>query len=311
MNLKVYPNTKIYILCYPEFETGGIECLYMLCDKLLSFGFDAYLYFEKENKQPLRDYYNMYNVKYTFQVYDHPENILIVPEVTPFTVFDFNHIQKAIWWLSVDFYMGYCKLYNNLLDFSGPKSSQIINLSHSAYTTSFLIQEGASNIFKISDYLNKVYTNKTPVPDGRNNVVLYNPAKGFEYTKRLIAASPEIDFISIENMDRNKISELMHKSKLYIDFGFHPGQDRLPRESVASGCVILTNKMGSAFFFEDVPLTDEYKFQDFNIEQIKSKIVDIFDNFNLHYNKFERYRMVINNHEKALEAQIKYCFEKI
>ncbi|MFN4149614.1 MAG: hypothetical protein ACK4IX_01625, partial [Candidatus Sericytochromatia bacterium] len=184
-------------------------------------------------------------------------------------------------------------------------------LSHSAYTTSFLIQEGASNIFKLSDYLNKVYTSKTPVPDGRNNVVLYNPIKGIEYTKRLMASSPEIDFVSIENMDRNKISELMHKSKVYIDFGFHPGQDRLPREAVASGCAILTNKKGSAFFFEDVPLTDEYKFQDFNIEQIKSKIVDIFDNFNLHYNRFERYRMMINNHEKALDSQIKYCFEKI
>lgn len=311
MNLKVYPDTKIYILCYPDFETGGIECLYMLCDKLLSLGFDAYLYFQEKTKEPLREYYNMYNVKYTFEVYDHPMNILIVPEVTPFTLFDFNHIQKAIWWLSVDFYLNYCSLYNNSLDFSGEKSKQIINLSHSLYTTSFLTRERASNIFKISDYLNKIYTNKKPIPEGRKNVVLYNPAKGIEDTKMIISACPEIKFIPIENMDRNKISDIMNESKVYIDFGFHPGQDRLPREAVSSGCVIITNKKGSAFFFEDVPLTDEYKFQELNIEQIKSKIVDIFANFEEHYKKFERYRMIINNHEKALDAQIKYCFEKI
>jgi len=33
--------------------------------------------------------------------------------------------------------------------------------------------------------------------------------------------------------------------QVYIDFGHHPGQDRLPREAVQCGCVVITGKRGS------------------------------------------------------------------
>lgn len=311
MSLKVYPNTKIYILSYSNIETGGIECLYMLCDKLLSLGYDAYLYFQHKVENPLSDYYSMYNVKYTFEIEDSNENILIVPEVSPFTIFNFNNIQKSIWWLSVDFYLNYCRLYNNLLDFSKPKAQEIVNLSHSAYTTNFLIQEGAKNIFKLSDYLNHVFTSKDPQKENREDVVLYNPVKGIQSTRIIMEHCPDIKFVSIKDMKRDQISELMCKSKVYIDFGFHPGQDRLPREAVASGCVVLTNKVGSAFFFEDVPLTDDYKFGEFKPDKVREKLLDVFKNFDLHFNNFKRYRYIVSNHEKAFESQIKNCFKKI
>ena len=33
--------------------------------------------------------------------------------------------------------------------------------------------------------------------------------------------------------------------QVYIDFGHHPGQDRLPREAVQCGCVVITGTRGS------------------------------------------------------------------
>ena len=39
-----------------------------------------------------------------------------------------------------------------------------------------------------------------------------------------------------------------------MDFGFHPGQDRLPREAALLKNCIITNREGSAAFYKDVPI---------------------------------------------------------
>lgn len=52
---------------------------------------------------------------------------------------------------------------------------------------------------------------------------------------------------------------LLRQCKVYIDFGQHPGMDRIPREAAACGCLVLVGERGSASYFNDVPLPAEYK----------------------------------------------------
>lgn len=54
----------------------------------------------------------------------------------------------------------------------------------------------------------------------------------------------------------------MSKSKVYIDFGNHPGKDRIPREAAISGCIVITGKRGAAAFAEDVCIPETYKFDE-------------------------------------------------
>ena len=49
------------------------------------------------------------------------------------------------------------------------------------------------------------------------------------------------------------------RGQVYIDFGHHPGQDRLPREAAACGCLVVTGTRGSAGFHADVPLPPALK----------------------------------------------------
>jgi len=63
-------------------------------------------------------------------------------------------------------------------------------------------------------------------------------------------------------MPREEVIKLLQKAKVYIDFDYHPRKDRLPREAAILGCCVITRKRGSAKFFEDVPIPDEYKFED-------------------------------------------------
>jgi len=46
---------------------------------------------------------------------------------------------------------------------------------------------------------------------------------------------------------------------MYIDFGTHPGKDRIPREAALRNCIVLTNRNGAADNNVDVPIPNEYK----------------------------------------------------
>jgi hypothetical protein len=61
-------------------------------------------------------------------------------------------------------------------------------------------------------------------------------------------------------MTIDEVKELLSVAKIYIDFGCHPGKDRIPREAAMLGCCVVTGLEGSARFNEDLPIPIEYKF---------------------------------------------------
>jgi hypothetical protein len=104
-------------------------------------------------------------------------------------------------------------------------------------------------------------------------------------------------------MNRDQLRELMLKSKLYIDFGHHPGKDKFPREAATCGCALITSFNGSARFFQDVMIDPQYKFDD-TIEGVSELIKDIFDNFETHFHNFDLYRKVIKAEVETFKNQV-------
>jgi len=143
-------------------------------------------------------------------------------------------------------------------------------------------------------------------------MVVYNPKKGFVFTKKIISMANDIKFVPLINMSRNQVIESLQKAKVYIDFGNHPGKDRIPREAAILGCCVITGKIGSAAFFEDVPIPDEYKFEEKeeNIPKIIEKIKDCFEHFEERYKDFEYYREVIRNEPQKFLEDLKKIFIK-
>ncbi|MGC8677909.1 MAG: hypothetical protein ACP5UF_06830 [Hydrogenobaculum sp.] len=93
-------------------------------------------------------------------------------------------------------------------------------------------------------------------------------------------------------MTRDQVIETLQKAKVYIDFGNHPGKDRIPREAAILGCCVITGKRGSATFFEDVPIPEEYKFEE-------------------RYQDFNYYRQVIRNEPTKFLENLKKIFVKV
>ncbi len=267
------------------------------------------------------------------QVKDLESNFLIVPEVSSYLLKDYKKIKKIIWWLSVDNYLiklntsislrkkismylrGKNKeIKNQYRDNSvnfGDK--QITHLAQSHYAIDFLEKNGISNPIYLSDYLGESFLKKEVAysSEKRKNVVLYNPKKGLDYTKKIMEKSDEcIEFLPLENMTPDEVAEACLHSKVYIDFGNHPGKDRFPREAAILGCIVITGKKGAANFYNDVKIKDEYKFEDKdkNLRNIINKIEECFEKYDEKINDFKEYREMIHGEERKFEKDIEKIF---
>jgi hypothetical protein len=111
--------------------------------------------------------------------------------------------------------------------------------------------------------------------------------------------------------DREQLAEIFLTSTLYIDFGHHPGKDRLPREAAIHGCCVITGRNGSAANAVDVPIGADYKFDEKNakfVEAFGTQLKNILGHFDESAKDFEHYRHVIANEQIEFDRQVVRAF---
>lgn len=110
----------------------------------------------------------------------------------------------------------------------------------------------------------------------------------------------------IIGMTEEEVVLNMQIAKVYVDFGSHPGKDRIPREAAACGLCVITNKKGSAGFYDDVPIDEKYKFGDpIDYEKAAALLKDIINNYGSHFHAFDNYRDVIRSEKQKFEDDVK------
>ena len=291
----------VFILCSAGAVTGGPEALHQLCDKINNHGGRAvmiYVSYETqkivpEAKTPTR--YRHYNIRVSDKVVDEKKNILVVPELWPHLLMGYKNIQRCIWWLSVNY--GRDKFKFSFED------NSIHHLYQSHYAKLFLLSNNAVNVYPLFDYLSIKQGSSFTKKD---KIVLFNPGKGFEVTQRVIelCADMPIKFIALKGFARPELIRLFKSAMVYIDLGEHPGKDRIPREAACFGCIVITSKAGSATYFDDVPIKEEYKFNESDLVQIKEAIGHCMANFKKLSSDFSYYRRVIQNQEREFTIQV-------
>ena len=257
---------------------------------------------------------------------------MIVPEIY-FSKLDYKEINMLFWWLSVDYFLIINNfnpeklvkrelkakikvLFNmspyNIIDKIVNQQNVKYHLYQSHYAKQFLNKLHIRNKLPLSDYINPdiIYKGNK---HNKEDIIIYNPKKGSDISQYLIANSPlSFSWVPIENMTPEQISKITSKAKVYIDFGNHPGKDRIPREAVLNNCCIITNKKGSARNNIDIPIPNKYKFENpiESSKQIYILIQDIFNNFDNHIFKFGNYKNKILNEEKLFDKQIDILLNK-
>ncbi len=319
----------IYIACPEKLATGGTELLHQFYFKIkkIDSNVKIFYYNYSGSDSPIAERFLKYDVEYVTELDDKKENFIIFPEVATNKLKKYKKSKKSIWWMSVDNYfnsIGYGKNFlskirknlkrhfRNKYIFSNKK---IYHFVQSKYAYEFLKKNNVQNIMYLTDYIgenilneNVEYTSKN-----RRNRVLYNPKKGFEFTKKIIENMNDFEFIPLENMTQERIIDLCKTSKVYIDFGTHPGKDRFPREASYLGCLVITGLRGSAKYKEDIYIDSKYKIEDKeeNIEKIKGLIREIYLNYDILINDFREYIEKIKREEEVFNIEVLKVYEFI
>eukprot|EP00540_Astrosyne_radiata_P019164 CAMPEP_0116843322 /NCGR_PEP_ID=MMETSP0418-20121206/12022_1 /TAXON_ID=1158023 /ORGANISM="Astrosyne radiata, Strain 13vi08-1A" /LENGTH=163 /DNA_ID=CAMNT_0004474059 /DNA_START=20 /DNA_END=511 /DNA_ORIENTATION=- len=158
------------------------------------------------------------------------------------------------------------------------------------------------------------YISDPPTPPPNNSTrsidVLFNPIKGIHYTDEIRNRSGKaMGFRPIGGgldgrirISPEEVRSLLKQAKIYIDFGPHPGMDRLPREAALAGCVVVTNTEGAAFYEKDVPLPAKYKVKKFDVEIIHKLLTDILKHFEERTQDLKEYREWIHGQGTTIKV---------
>lgn len=332
--LHITEKSTIYVLCPSNLKTGGTELLHQLVASLLSFKKNAciayYLEGKYDDKNPTPPAFKKYIGDHwclVNDIEDNTDNVAIFPETGFGKSKKYHRLQKCAWWLSVDNY-NVMKGMSNRFRRYGIKSflkhlalndyfddniitTIPVHFFQSYYAANFAKSKGVDkdSLFYLSDYINDIYI-KPYDKKHRKNVVAYNPIKGSEFTQELISAAQDISWIPIINMTNEEVRNLLDVAKVYIDFGNHPGKDRIPREAAMSGCCVITDLKGSAAYKEDVPIPSKFKFEDVdsNIPDIISQIRNCFSDYESVTKEFDSYRNFIKGEKQEFQNSVKYIF---
>jgi len=315
----------VWIYCPRLRVTGGPEALHQLAYMLGRLGLTARMVYYPERRAgyPTPAPYAGYNVTAVPYATPGPDDVVVVSETNIGQLRRIRGARKLIWWLSVD---NYVKQRTNLKEFlsrlyhlkpllSEAAMKTVGSVAQSAYAQDFLRQRGFGDVPIVSDFLSDAVVTRASAPreGAREAIVAYNPAKGFEFTRGLIAAAGDrVRFEPIQGLSPEGVVDLLQRAKLYIDFGNHPGRDRLPREAALAGCCVLVGKSGSAAFAADMPIPAAYKCvpSPAGYEDILVKIEGILRDYEQVTAEFEPYRAWIRAQKNTFHDEVARIFQK-
>jgi len=335
--IECFPGSKIYISCPAGVATGGPEALHQLGHHLILLGFNAFMYYyhSPESTGLVHENYKKYDVPYINEPENSQEHILITPETHLSSVFckKFSKVRKVVWWLSVANYyiilnqqiarherkkrksLGLSVLFGTfkIATFDSLKKKNVLHIGHSYYSMVHLRENGIEPVGQISDYMNDAFFERTDEKAEKQDIIIYNPKKNDVFLDDIIAQTRHLNWKPLSRMSPAEVAGWMNRAKLYIDFGYHPGKERMPREACIMRCCMIIGKSGSAAYAEDMPIPEKYRFEKNTneIPGILNRINDCLVNYDKLIKDFEPYRKVLYHEKAKFDQDISAVFSQI
>ena len=326
----------ILIFC-PEYLNGGCEALHQLGLQIARHGGSAQMAYygpysglELDGDvlrchlaaSPIPRYFARYEPRALSEARLGPDTLLVFPEVlSTLAATRDDRYQRALWWLSV---ANAVEQNRALLDASYRRSvfadSGLLHFHQSDYARAFLQANAATRYHALSDYTDPDFIHRslnaaetTPISE-RGNTICFFPNKGAELAARFIdgrnALRQDVEFLPIRGMSKAQVRDALFGARLYLDFGNHPGKDRVPREAAIAGAVVMLHAVGAALCFPDHPLPAEYRFTEDDIAtgDLHRKVAAIFDQPEAHFAAQRMYREAILHEQERFDLEVRSCF---
>jgi hypothetical protein len=328
--------SKIFVICPGGLVTGGAELLHQLVHQLRQGGKSAYIsYLPADTAFALPDAYRHYDAPQA-GVDDAAGNLVVFPEICTRHSKRIRRADCAIWWLSVDNYFRFPQNHrfsnpfthivgNRFYDPARHAVAMLRNRSfqsmktlrhfaQSRYAQDFLRKRGIEAAM-LTDYLGAEHTAERGEhenePDNKQDIIVFNPKKGAEVTAGLMRALPGYRFVPIQNLSAQGVADLLRSTKVYIDFGHHPGKDRPPREAAMAGCCVIVGGAGASAAGLDYLVPPACRLDpaapDF-VDAFRALVDGIYADYPAMAREFEPWRAAIRRGRADFEAQVAAIF---
>lgn len=251
------------VLCPGRKTTGGPEALHQLVNELNQVpGVEGLMYYVGGlGPGVVEEYWDAYDIRVTERL-DVPGAAYVLPEVYDPASMPPVPGRKWCWWLSA-------RRFFPLAAYAG-----FHHLFQSAYARERLGALGLDGMM-LTDYLRETFGATGTRP--KEDLVAYNGTKSALAMMRLRLAHPGLRCVALLGMSHDAVRDTLARAKVYVDFGAHPGCDRLPREAALLGCVVITNREGAAAYDEDVPLPAGLKLEKWDADSLAKAVVHAFE----------------------------------
>lgn len=293
---------KLYFLS-PYIESSGTESIHQYCDLANILGYDSYLCYHGMCKLQSTLYLDRYlHVKTCVSIEDGEMNIVFTPEVFDVNDLKFTKAKIVIMWLSFDY--GVQHIINHL----NHHPSRVSHCFQSAYARERVLEVAKQEDiditwFNLRDYIHDYYLLRSWNAYTKRNIVACKDEATKAICKQNGIAFSEI----VNDMKRDEVIETLQRCKVYIDLGSHPGCERLAREAACAGCVVITNKTGSAAYWEDIPISQKTTCQNVLV----SYIIEAFEHYDDIIKSQMTYREGLWKAKRIVAKQLKNLIDYI
>lgn len=311
----------IYILCPANTRTGGPEAMHQLGRALLDLGHDARMVYATSDSEfqlhdgaldapdiasPMPDAYADYRVPRAMRVPDTADCAVVFPEVWPGVAFRFRKAKPHLWWLSID---NGLKPLESCGGIEALRASAYVHLCQSHYALTYLLDRSIRG-WPLFDYTSSDILLAAGALDTTREARVLFPARGRWFTQWLQRWAPDLPWQEISGFTPAQVRDLFLTSRLYVDFGGHPGKDRMPREAAILGCCVITGRRGAAANALDVPIPSRYKFRDSRllVPRVVRAIRRTLSEYDARKVDFEVYRSTIRGERREFILQAMRIF---
>ena len=337
---------EVFIFSPTDIVSGGVNSLHILCKSLINNHIKVRMFYEN----PSSDFLNnpiikAFNVPYTSHLEDISSNLLIVPEAMTSMLQHYKQINKMVYWLGIYFYfkkpayrfpLNFKPLrkiftctdyFGNSRSFFHTLAKKInywnkkhdpiwsngtLHMSNSFYAADFIKSMGVQNVFVLHNPIRQEYYNQEP-SSIRLKKILFGPKTPKWVFRKIKTENADFECIRLKHIAAAEVKKLYGEAQLFVELGNFAGRDRMPREAVLSGCVILSSRNGSANYYNDLQLPDYYKInthQKYTADLIE-KTKNITGNYTSHYANMKPYVDYLIEENQNFDKVVSEIFERI
>lgn len=280
-------------------RTGGPEALHQLADAINRSGKARALTYYVGGKHAgvAAEYQGLYPHIEETTTLQHAGAVLILAEI--YNPADFNGPQwsaKWIWWLSAERFFP----FEQFQGFGHLFQSEFARRKWQTFGLSGLM---------LTDYIRSQYFGQSGAHDKQKNLIAVNGSKGVLFAASLVQTCPDLEIVALKGMSSAQVCNTLDRAAAYVDFGWHPGRDRLPREAALRGCVVVTGVEGAANNPVDIPVAVDYKINPGNTAAVATLLRSICDQPELHRQRQAAYVRAIEQQPGLFDAEVANLIE--